>query len=73
MNNTANNQTINLNLVLDSSGRQFNTASGTITVGGVISDTSGSWGLIKTGTSTLVLGNANYRKQLLEEELEETK
>lgn len=49
-------QTINLNLAL-SGNRTINTASGNITIGGVISGSG--FGITKQGNSTLTLSNAN--------------
>ncbi|MSU56718.1 MAG: hypothetical protein EXS35_00800 [Pedosphaera sp.] len=51
-------QTINLNLVLTGT-RTINSASGDISIGGVISETGGTFGITKVGTGTLTLSGAN--------------
>ncbi|MGA2605815.1 MAG: autotransporter-associated beta strand repeat-containing protein [Verrucomicrobiia bacterium] len=58
VNNSTNTQTINLPLVLDSSNRTINAASGAVVINGAISNTNGTWGLIKSGTGTLTLGGS---------------
>jgi autotransporter-associated beta strand protein len=56
-NNGANNQTINMALILPSGPHTFATAStGSLAVGGVV---SGSGGITKTGAQTLTLSGAN--------------
>jgi autotransporter-associated beta strand protein len=62
VNRSANTQTINLDLVLDGSTRTVNTANGNIVINGVVSQSGGTQGLIKTGNNTLVLaGNNTYQ------------
>jgi autotransporter-associated beta strand protein len=59
VNNSTNTQTINLPLVLDSSNRTVNAASGAVVINGVIGNTNGTWGLIKSGTGTLTLSGSS--------------
>jgi fibronectin-binding autotransporter adhesin len=59
INRSANTQTVNLDLVLDISTRNFNTGNGKIIVNGVISETGGTQGLTKTGGGELELTGAN--------------
>ena len=55
VNNSTNTQTIKLPLVFDGGDRTINAASGALVVSGPISDTNGTWGLIKSGAGTLTL------------------
>ncbi len=57
-NSSANLQTINMGLRLTGT-RTFDTASGSMTVGGVISETGGAQGLTKVSGNTLTLSGAN--------------
>jgi fibronectin-binding autotransporter adhesin len=56
VNNSTNTQTIKLPLVFDGGNRTINAASGALVISGPISDTNGTWGLIKSGAGTLTLG-----------------
>jgi autotransporter-associated beta strand protein len=62
VNNSANLETINLGLVLTNTTTPFNAAAGNITVGGVISDGSNTYGITKAGAQTLTLNGANTFK-----------
>ena len=57
-NNDADLQTLNFDILL-TGNRTVNTASGNITIGGIISESGGSFGLIKSGNSTLTLSANN--------------
>lgn len=58
-NNSSNLQTINLALILSAS-RTFTTSStGSLTIGGIVSETGAARGLIKAGAGTLTLSGAN--------------
>ncbi len=46
-------------ITLSGGNRQVTTTAGTLTLGGVITDGAGTYGLTKAGTGTLVLSNAN--------------
>jgi len=59
VNNSANNQTINLDLVLDGRSLAFNANTGTLTINGILSEAFGSWGVLKNGGSATVLNAAN--------------
>jgi autotransporter-associated beta strand protein len=57
---SANNQTLNLPLVLDGGNRTISVATnGNITLSGAISQTNGTLGLIKTGGGAVTLSGAN--------------
>lgn len=58
VNSIAATQTLNLDLIL-SGNRTFYASSGNVVVGGVISETGGARALIKDGSFTLTLQNAN--------------
>ncbi|MCG3147564.1 MAG: hypothetical protein PCFJNLEI_01004 [Verrucomicrobiae bacterium] len=61
VNNSPLQQTIHLDLLLNTIDAQFNTAAGNIEVTGDIVESGGSFGLIKTGTKSLILsGNSTY-------------
>jgi autotransporter-associated beta strand protein len=55
-------ETINLELLLTNSNITFNAANGSITVGGVISDGSNTYGITEMGKGTLTLNGANTFK-----------
>jgi autotransporter-associated beta strand protein len=59
VNNSTSAQTLNLGLVLAGTNRAINTASGNVSIPGVISENGGSFGLIKTGNSALSLSGVN--------------
>jgi len=57
-NNSTNLQTINMDLILGGD-RTVNAASGSITIGGVVSDGTSTYGLTKTGSNILTLTGTN--------------
>ncbi|MCG3147113.1 MAG: hypothetical protein PCFJNLEI_00550 [Verrucomicrobiae bacterium] len=59
INRSANTQTINLPLVLDSGSRAFNTLNGNMIANGVISGSDSTVGLVKRGSRVLELTGAN--------------
>ncbi len=57
---SANTQTLNLPLVLDGGNRTIGVATtGNVTLSGAISQTNGTWGLIKSGAGAVTLSGAN--------------
>ncbi len=69
VNNSAYEQAINGDLVLDSASRTFNTASNNITVNGAITESPAGQGIVKLGTNMLTLAGANsYSGQTLVKE-----
>jgi fibronectin-binding autotransporter adhesin len=59
INNSSQTQTINLPLLLSGGNRTVNTSVGIVVLGGVIGESGGSCGLVKTGSSTLILSGTN--------------